>query len=213
MPPDRPRGSTACGHSSQITWNFKARTPVRAFFVPVVKPDSAVERWTIERQGQRGAPTCQLTQIAKSGRKELGDGPPHALVFVPRLLRRGDSAARRPYQPRSSGLSRRRQLAQIFKSKDATAVTVAPGWLKAVTAHQHEAFQLKTWRRKRLIGPLVKLPENVHLALTTGTGTSPAQFLKRDKALGAVVPLHHRKTDKLTVLEWRSATLDAGSLG
>lgn len=67
-------------------------------------------------------------------------------------------------------------------------MAITPDGLEAVASDYGAAAPLESCGRQRLIRPLVKLPQDVHLALATGAWTRPAQSFQGNEALAAIVP-------------------------
>jgi len=67
-------------------------------------------------------------------------------------------------------------------------MSVVPGRLDTVPAHQRETPPLERRWWQRLVRSFVKMPQHIHLALTTRARTGSSQFVQCHKTLAAIVP-------------------------
>ena len=101
-----------------------------------------------------------------------------------------------------------RQFLQVVEGKNSAGMAIAPRRLQAVAAYQRETPPLKSRRGQRFVGPFVKLPQDIHLALAARARTSAAQGFQNQITLTAIVPLDGQFTaDGLYVCRSHTASL------
>src|ERR1051325_4715852 len=155
---------------------------------PTPAPAGTWNSTTRARARRCASTACVCSSNAACWRGKKSSNEARAAMSALRAFRRARKSRCGRLTRTTLELRRFRHTLEVVEGKKPARMSVAPHRLDRVAADRLDAPQLKRRRRQPLVRSLVKLAEDVHLALAAGARAGAAQFFQRHETLAAVVP-------------------------